>query len=373
MIYLDYAAQTPVCQDVLEVFNEMTMKYMANPNAAHRLGKDAKKRIEESTDHIAELLGVKPSEIIYTSGATEANNLAIKGLVKQYHRNGRHMLTTYLEHSSVTSPQASLQREGYEVDFIAIQTDGKVDLAHLKELLRKDTVLISIAAIDSELGAIQPIKEIASILKDYPGCFLHVDATQAIGKMPLDLDGIDLLTCAAHKLYGINGCGLLVKKDTIMVEPILHGGVSTTAFRSGTPSVPLIVAMEKALALSMSHQQDAHQQVQQYNKQLREVLGGYKDIMINSPVGATPYILNISFKGISSVAMQEVLAEKEVYVATKSACCTLNTPSRPVYALTKDRKRALATLRISLSHLTTDEEIKTFLEVFDMCYRDLHK
>ncbi len=371
MIYLDYAAHTPVNQQVFEAFQEATLKYIANPNASHALGKEAKARIDVATKQIALLLGVTQDSILYTSGATEANNLAIKGIAGQYRRNGKHIITSYLEHSSVTSPIAALQKQGYDVDFVDILPNGQVDLTHLKELLRTDTVLISLAAIDSEIGTIQPLDAIATLLEAYPNCFFHVDATQAIGKIALDLERIDLVTFAAHKLYGINGCGVLVKKPAIVLEPLLHGGVSTTPYRSGTPTLGLIIAAEKALEYVVDTQEVAHRHVTQLNKRLREALKLYPDLYINSPEEATPYILNISFKKIASIAMQEALAERDVYVATKSACCTLHTPSRPVYALTKDRKRALATLRISLSHLTTDTEITQFLEAFKACYQQL--
>lgn len=371
MIYLDYAAQTPCCKEVLDVFNEITLNYIANPNAAHALGKKAQQRIEESTMQIAQLLGVKPTEIIYTSGATEANNLAIKGIVNQYKRNGKHIITTYLEHSSVTNPIASLQREGYEIEFVDIQSNGQVDLEHLKQLLRVDTVLVSIASIDSELGVVQPIEAITAMLKAYPKCFFHVDATQSIGKEQIDLTDVDLITLAPHKFYGLNGCGILVKKEHIMLEPLFHGGVSTTTFRSGTPALPLIAATEVALRRVLHNQEEAYKHVARCNAKLKEGLEKYQDILFNSTDKSNPYILNVSLRGKNANAMQQALAEEEVYVATKSACCTLNTPSRPVYALTKDRKRALATLRISLSHLTTEEEIDTFLKIFDRCYQAL--
>lgn len=371
MIYLDYAAHTPVNKDVLDAFNEVTLKYIANPNASHTLGQEAKKRIDEATQHIAKLLEVKPTEIIYTSGATEANNLAIKGVVGHYKRGGKHVITTYLEHSSVTSPIAALQREGYEVDFVDLLPSGEVDMNHLKELLRQDTAIVSIAYVDSEIGTIQPVQQIGELLKDYPKCFFHVDATQAVGKVPVSFEGVDLVTMASHKLYGINGCGILIKKDHVMLEPLMHGGVSTTHFRSGTPTIGLIVATEKALELAKGHEVEAYQYVKKLNKQVREGFKGYDQVLFNSTEKGSPYILNISFRGINAAGMQEALARDEVYVATKSACCTLNTPSRPVYALTKDRKRALSTLRVSLSHLTTEEEIEAFLVSFDKCYQEM--
>lgn len=372
MIYLDYAADTPVCQEVLKTFNEVSIKYFANPNANHALGRVAKAYIEQTTKEIAELLNIKPEELIYTSGATEANNLAIKGVAEQYGRKGKHIITSYLEHSSITGPLSYLQEKGFEVDFVRILPNGQIDLEHLKELLRADTILASFAAVDSELGIIQDLKAIKEVLKAAPNCLLHVDATQAIGKVDVNLDCIDLMTFTAHKLYGIHGIGALVKKEKIYLTPVIHGGLSTTAFRSGTPTLALIASMKKALELALSEQNAAYEKVSSLNKQIREALTPYPEILINSDEKvASPYILNISLKGMKASIMQQKLEEKEIYISTKSACVTPNTPSRPVLALSNDRKRALSTLRISLSHLTTQDEVNTFVEAFKACYEEM--
>ena len=373
MIYLDYAADTPVCNEVLEVFTKASHTYFANPNANHALGKKAKACLEETTNEIATMFKVKPQEIIYTSGATESNNLAIKGIAEHYGRKGKHLITTYLEHSSVTGPMSYLQEKGYEVDFVDILPNGQVDLEHLKELLRPDTILVSIAYIDSELGVEQNINQIGEIIEAYPNCFFHVDATQAIGKVAIDTTHIDLMTFTAHKLYGIHGIGALIKKEKIFLTPSIHGGLSTTPFRSGTPSLALIISMKKALELAFAGESTHYKQVHELNALIREKLAHYPNVQMNSSDKAIPHILNISLKGIKTSDFQGKLEEKGIYISTKSACTTPNTPSRPVMALTKDRKRALSTLRISLSHLTTKEEIKTFLEVFDACYQELNR
>lgn len=373
MIYLDYAANTPVSKEVLQTFYDVSTTYIANPNAAHSLGLSAKSRLDASTAEIAKLLGVKVNEIIYTSGASESNNLAIKGIANKYKKYGKHIITTYLEHSSVTSAIAALQNSGYEVDFVDILENGLVDLEHLKELLREDTLLVSIGYIDSELGIKQPIDEIGALLRSYPHCFFHVDATQAIGKIPVSLSDIDLITFAPHKFYGLNGCGVLIKKENVLLEPLIHGGVSTTPFRSGTPTLALIAAAEKALSLASIDLVEKYEYVSLLNKKLRDALSKYANVKINSTEKAVPFILNFSLKGISATAFQEELGKHEIYISTKSACCTVGTPSRPVYALTKDRKLALSTLRISLSHLTTHEDIERFLECFAQCYEKLAK
>ncbi|MEG0952500.1 MAG: cysteine desulfurase family protein [Niameybacter sp.] len=365
MLYLDYAANTPVDPKVLERFVQLSTEYIANPNAAHALGQAAKVKLDTCTQQMADLLGVKPSEIIYTSGATESNNLAIIGGCHYYKRYGKHIITTYLEHSSVSSTATALHNEGYEIEFVDILPNGQMDLEHLKSLLRADTIMVAISEVDSELGARQPLQAIRDLLDtEYPHCLLHVDGTQAIGKLQVPMACADLLTFSSHKFYGLNGCGVLIKKEHVMLEPIIHGGTSTTAFRSGTPTLALVGSLVEALSLAQANQSSHFNYVEKLNQRLRAGLAIHQAVTFNSPVEGSPYILNISLTGIKAREVQERLAEREIYVATKSACCTLNSPSRPVYAVTKDRKKALSTLRISLSHLTTEEEIETFLKAF---------
>ncbi|BCN30479.1 cysteine desulfurase family protein [Anaeromicropila herbilytica] len=373
MIYLDYAANTPVNEEVLGNFVEITNHYIANPNSTHKLGRDAKELMDDATDKIASMLGVRTSEIIYTSGATESNNLAIKGIANQYKKFGKHIITTYLEHSSVTGAITALSNQGYEVDFVDILEDGSIDLVHLKELLREDTILVSFCYVDSEVGIIQDINAIHDVIKEYPNCHFHVDATQAIGKIPVNLKDIDLITFTAHKFYGLDGCGVLIKKDSVQLEPMIHGGISTTIYRSGTPTLALIASTRKAMELVMEPMDKNLEHVNMLNGLLRNRLSEYKKVRINSPINASPYILNISIPGVKSMEFQNELEKNDVYVSTKSACCQANTASRPVYALTKDRKVALSTIRVSLSHYTTKKEIEEFLTIFDGIYKNLVK
>lgn len=365
MIYLDYAADTPVAPEVLEAYCKAVQTYIANPNAHHALGQAAKARIAEAMRAIATYFEVTPEEVIFTSGATESNNMAIKGVATSGRRYGKHMITSYLEHSSVTGPMNALAQEGYEIDYVDLLPNGQIDLVHLKELLREDTILVSVCAVDSELGAVQPIKEIAELLSQYPHCKFHVDATQAVAKIPVTMQGIDLMTFTPHKFYGLHGCGVLIKKQKLLIDPLIHGGVSTTIFRSGTPTAALIIATEEALKLYVAHQNNYYEHVKGLNQMLREAFAKNPKVMINSPEDAVPFIINISIKDKKALAMQEALAEKEIYISTKSACSTLNTPSRSVMAITKDRKRAMNTLRISLSHLTTKEDVTTFITAFN--------
>ena len=371
MIYMDYAANTPVDYEVMNCFVEENNRYIANPNSSHRLGREAKARLGEITEHIAELLKVNASEIIYTSGASEANNLAIKGLVQAYKHNGRHIISTCLEHSSVSGALSYLQTVGYEIDLVDITKEGLVDLQHLKELLRKDTVLVSICYVDSELGVRQEISEIGKLLVDYPNCYFHTDATQAVGKIAFSFEHVDCMTLAPHKFFGLNGCGILIKRKNVVLAPLIHGGTSTTIYRSGTPALGLAASIEKALEISTLHLEKRYHYVMEMNLELRKTLANYKKVRINSTDHSVPHILNISVQGVKAGLFQEALAQEEIYVSIKSACSVVGSPSRPVYAVSKDKKNAMCSWRISISHLTTKEELNYFLETFARCYTKL--
>lgn len=370
MIYLDYSANTPADPAVLDAFYQTERRYIGNPNSTHPAGQAARAEMARVTDSIAALLGVLPQEIIYTSGASESNNLALKGIAQASRHVGKHIVSTALEHSSVGGALSALQQQGCEIDLVDIRQDGTLDLEQLRELLRKDTVLVAVCAVDSELGTVQPIREIADILKDYPNCRLHVDATQAVGKTELVLDGVDTMSIAPHKFYGLNGSGLLVKKKHLVIEPQIHGGGSTTPYRSGTPALGLAVSIETALRLALEGQNERIAQIAALNRRLRTELGKYPAVRFNSPENAVPHILNLSVSGIKGTVFQRELGNHGVCVSVKSACSTGGTPSKAVYAVSHDRKNALSSWRISLSHLTTEAEIIEFLQMFDRCYKE---
>lgn len=371
MIYLDYAANTPVDEDVLAVFNDVSRNYIANPNSAHRLGQLAGARLGDSIEQIKALLGLHDREVIFTSGATEGNNLAVKGVAGKYRNYGTHIVTTYLEHSSVNGAMAALQSKGFEIDYVETGHDGRIDLNHLKELLRKDTILLSVCYVDSETGVTQDIGAIADIVSGFPNCRFHVDATQAVGKLHLELEGVDLIVFSPHKFYGLNGSGLLIKKEEVLLEPQIHGGISATPYRSGTPALALAAAAAKALELAVNNAADRLAYVTGLNRKLQAALVKYPGVKLNSTAFSVPHILNLSIPGIKTEAFRDALDSNGFCLSTRSACCAPNSVSRPVYAVTKDRKRALAPLRISLSHLTTEQDIDEFLTCFKVCYDKL--
>lgn len=371
MIYLDYSANTPVDTRVLEQFCAVERRCIGNANSHHQAGSAAKAEIDAATIKIASLLGVQPAEIIYTSGASEANNFALKGLARLSRHVGRHIISTPLEHSSVSGTLTALQEQGYEIDLLDVKQDGTVDLEHLKDLLRPDTICVAITLVDSELGVVQPVQEIATILKAYPHCHLHVDATQAVGKIPVSFEGVDTMSLTAHKFYGLNGIGLLIKRRNLALEPLIHGGESTTIYRSGTPTVALASSLACALDLAVTDLPGRVDHVAKLNAELRAALSTYPLVRINSPEHAIPHVLNLSVRNVKGTVFQRELDAKGVCVSVKSACSSDGLPSRAVFAVSRDRRNALSSWRISLSHLTTEDEIKAFLQAFDVCYREL--
>ena len=373
MIYLDYAASTPVNDEVLETYNKLTKEYYANPNSNHKLGKKSKELIDKYTEDIAKSLGVLPEELIYTSGATESNNLAIKGVCERYKSFGKHILISALEHNSIVASAVKMQSMGFEVEVIPVRNDGLINIESLKKMIRKDTILVSVCSVDSELGLVQPISKIKEVLKDYPHCLLHTDATQGFGKINLDLTIPDLVTLAPHKFYGLNGMGLLIKRKEIGLVPQIDGGKSTTIYRAGTPELPSIGALDKAIEIALRNIDSNYNYVEQLNILIKDKLKQYRNVIINNRDNSLPFTINFSIKNVKSLKVVESLEDKEIYVSAKTSCCPIESPSKLVYALTKDKSLASTSIRISLSHLTTKEEVEEFLKTFDKIYYEYYE
>lgn len=371
MIYLDYSATTPVNEEVLESFCEVSRKYIGNPNSLHKLGTESNEMINKATNQIAKLLKVKPSEIIYTSGSSESNNLAIKGITEKYKNRGNHIITTPFEHSSINGPLNYLSDNGFEVDIVKLDENGLVDIENLKSLIKDTTILVSINSVNSEIGLRQPIEEIGKILKEYPKLFFHVDMTQSIGKINIPLENIDLMSFSAHKIYGLKGIGCLIKKEGINLEPLIHGGKSTTIYRSGTPATGLICSISKALRLALENLDEKYNKVLELNNYLKENLKKYENVYINSNDYSIPFMLNISVIGIKPETLLHALEQDDIYISTQSACSSNTTLSKAVLSLTNDKKRAESSVRISLSAITKKEELDIFLKSFDKIYNNL--
>ena len=362
MIYLDYSATTPVNTEVLDSFDKVNLDYIGNANSLHKLGRESYHLMEASVKQVADLLNVKQEEVIFTSGASEANNLAIMGTILKYKNRGNHILTTKLEHSSVMDTMSFLEKNGYIVEYINILPDGKIDIEDLEKKIKDETMLVSICEVNSEIGIIQDVNNIGKILKKYPKIVFHVDGTQAVGKKQINLDSIDLYSFSAHKIYGLKGVGVLIKKKNIELVPIIHGGKSQTIYRSGTPSLPLYVSCAKALKLILKDLDENYEYIKKLNIKLRSNLETMKEIHINSNLDCIPHILNFSIKNIKPETLINALSEENIYISTKTACSKSDI-SDSVFELTQNYDLATHSVRVSLSHLTTEEEIDKFFNV----------
>lgn len=369
MVYLDYAASTPVDKRVLDKYYSTMLECFANPNSSHRLGLLAKEKIDKASLKIAKYFHIKPTEIIYTSGSSEANNLAIKGIAKRYKSYGKHILISSLEHNSIIASATSLQEEGFEIELIPVNNKGYIDIDILKEMIREDTILVSVTSVDSEIGLRQPIEEIAKIIKEKKHCFFHTDASQSIGKVDIDYEDVDLVTIAPHKFYGQLGIGLLIRKENVGLKPQIDGGKSTTIYRAGTPDVAGIVAVSEAIEIALSNLDNRYKYIKNISEIIKEKLKKYDGVVINNTIYSIPYTINFSLKGVKAQQVAKLFSDHEIYVSAKTSCCPVTTPSKLVYALTHDKSLATSSIRVSLSHLTTMYEVSEFLKVFDIIYK----
>ena len=365
MIYFDNAATTRVDDEVLKTFVSVSKDYIGNPNSIHKLGFESKRLMNAATKQVADLLNVKEDEVIFTGSSSESNNLAIKGVLKAYPKRNRIILTTILEHPSITHTLNSLKN----VEIINLKLDNNyhIDLDDLKEKLKLDPVLVSIHHVNSELGIIQDIDTIGKIIKENSKAIFHVDGTQSLTKIDVNLTNVDLFSASAHKFNGLKGIAILIRKEKINLSPIINGGSSQTIYRAGTPALPLIVSFAKALRLALSIREDAYLNAKKINKYLRDELSKIDSITINSKKDSSPYVINFSIKGIKPETMIHKLESYEVYLSTKTACSSKEDYSKSIYELTNNLELSKTSLRLSLSKDSMIEEAKEFIKILKSC------
>lgn len=372
MIYLDYSATTPVSYEVLDSYIKVTKDYIGNTHSIHKLGADSKALYDSATKQIADLFNVMDSEIIYTSGATEANNMAIIGTAIANHKKGNHIIVSKLEHPSVYNMCEYLETLGFKISYVNNGPDGLIDMEHLRSLVDENTILVSICAVNSELGIRQPLKLIRQIIKkENVDTLLHSDMTQAVGKININMHDVDLASMSCHKIYGPKGIGLLYKNSKVNMAPILHGSTKYNEKRPGTVPLPLVVAFSKALRIALTDLDKREAFVKRLNDKIVTYLKKYPEIQLNSTSYSIPHILNLSLDGVKPETFIHALEKSEIYISTNTACSSSDL-STSVLAVYNDKKRALSSIRISLSYLTTTDEINRFLDVFSTEYEKLH-
>ncbi len=369
MIYLDYSATTPVLKEILDSYNKVTIDYFGNPNSLHSLGVKSRELLNSATKQISNIFKIKEEEIIYTSGSTEANNLALIGCALAHGKRGSHIVVSKLEHESIYGICNYLESIGFYIDYVKNTADGVIDLDDLKGLVNENTILVSICAVNSELGIRQPLKTIKQVInKENPNTIFHSDMTQAVGKIPINLGDVDMASMSGHKIYGPKGIGMLYKKIGINIKPILYG--SNKDIRPGTPALPLIVSFSKALRIANSDLDKKENTIKKHNDKICEFLSGYPKILINKTPYSIPNILNISLMNIKPETFIHALEKHDVFVSSNTACSS-GKISSAVLGVYGDKKRALTTIRISLSYMTTNEEINEFINIFESVYNKL--
>ena len=369
MIYFDNSATTKPFPEVIDSFVKVSTDYFGNPSSLHGLGGQAEKLLSQARAQVAALLSVKQNEVLFTSGGTEGNNLAIKGAALAYKKRGQHLITTAIEHPAVREPFKQLEGMGFDITAVPVDLNGRVHADDIRKAIRSDTILVSVMHVNNEVGTLQPIEEIGQLLKNYPKIFFHVDHVQGIGKVPLDFNEshIDLCTMSAHKFHGLKGTGLLFVREGVKLDPLFTGGGQEGKVRSGTENVAGAVSMAKALRLILEKMKNESDHLNKVSHELRGGLEKITGVMMNTPEEfAAPHILNFSIPHMKSEVFVHALEEKEIYVSTTSACSSKQkTISNSLVAMGISEERAGSAIRVSLSYNNTIDEVKKVLSAVE--------
>ena len=362
MIYFDNAATTKIYDDALTSYVQVSQKFFGNPSSLHQLGVDAFQVLTKARAQVASLLSVQPEEIFFTSGGTESNNWAIKGTALEKSVFGKHIITTKIEHPSVIQTCKQLERFGFEVTYLDVDSKGIVSVDQLKESIRKDTILVSVMAVNNEVGAVQPIAEIAKVLEEYPSIHFHVDAVQAVERASqlLAIGRIDLLSLSAHKFHGPRGVGIMYKKFGRKIQALLTGGGQEKGERSTTENLPGIVATTKALRMALEEESVTGE----LRSQLWKELATKPEIRIFSPEDGASHVLCFAIKGVRGEVVVHAFENHGIYISTTSACSSKKADSSStLYAMDVPTEWATGAVRVSFSNDNTKEEVEQFIKV----------
>lgn len=378
MIYFDNAATTQVYPDVLKTYTEVASKIWGNPSSLHSLGSQANRILEASRKQIAELLGKKSSEIFFTSGGTEGDNWVIKGVAFERAHLGKHIIVSSIEHPAVKESALWLRSQGFEVDLAPVTRDGFVDVEKLADLIRPDTILVSIMAANNEIGSIQPIKDISTLLEKHPTVSFHVDAVQAIGKMPLVdflTERVDFATFSGHKFHSVRGVGFIFAKEGKKISPLLTGGGQESDKRSTTENVAGIAATAKALRLVLDQFEAGQHRLLAMKKIILEELSTYPDVTIFSQMeGFLPNILTFGIKNVRGEVTVHAFEDHQIYISTTSACSSkAGKPAGTLLAMGIPQKLAQTAVRISLDQENDMSQVEQFLTIFKQIYAQTQK
>lgn len=360
MLYFDHCASTPPYDEVVQTMMEVMKSEYANPSSLHRAGANADKLIERSRSMLTDRLQASHGQWLFTSGGTESNNLAIKGIARQYAGRGKHLITTQIEHASVYESFAQLEQEGFRVTYLPVSKSGHVRIGQLEEALTDETILVSIMHVNNEIGTIQPLGEIGRLLKRFPKVMFHVDAVQSLSKLPIPIKewGIDLLSGSAHKLRGPKGVGFLFVREGISLYPMFTGGSQESGFRPGTQNVPAIVASAKALRMSIETMERRESRMKQLKQLLIGLIGEIPELKLNGAEPAASHIIHFSYPGMKPEVIIHMLEQHGIMASTRSACSSKDDkPSRVLLAIGASHEQAAGGVRISLGDEHEERDI----------------
>ncbi|HFU3733343.1 TPA: cysteine desulfurase family protein [Streptococcus suis] len=378
MIYFDNAATTQTQPEVIKTYTEVATKIWGNPSSLHNLGTQATRILEASRRQIAELLGKESKEIFFTSGGTEGDNWVIKGVAFEKAHLGKHIIVSAIEHPAVKESALWLKTQGFEVDLAPVNTQGFVDVSALETLIRPDTTLVSVMAVNNEIGAIQPIQEISQLLADKPTISFHVDAVQAIGKVPTEqylTDRVDFASFSGHKFHSVRGVGFVYIKAGKKIAPLLTGGGQESDKRSTTENVAGIAATAKALRLTLDKATDSQKQLAAMKQILVDELSKYQDVTVFSGMeNFVPSILTFGIKNIRGEVIVHAFEDHQIYISTTSACSSkAGKPAGTLIAMGVPQKLAQTAVRVSLDDDNDMGQIEQFLTIFKQIYHNTQK
>lgn len=369
MIYFDNSATTKIHEEVVPSMVKTMTDYFGNPSSLHGLGVQAQKLLTQARQQIATLFDVQADEVIFTSGGTESNNFAIKGTALEKQVYGNHIITSQVEHPSVRNTMVALEKQGFKVTYLPVDETGRISSADLQQAIRQETILVSIMAINNEVGSIQPIEEVGDILEAYPSIHFHVDGVQSLGHFERILihPRVDLMSFSAHKFNGPRGMGVLYKKKKRKLTPLLEGGGQERQLRASTENLAGIVATAKAMRLTMDSAKKDNENYQALQATLRDYLSENPDFRIFSAPNNAPHILCFALKGVRGEVMVHALEEHDIYLSTTSACSSraTNVASSTLKAMAVDSKWAKNAVRVSFGKDNTLAEMKHFIQVLD--------
>ncbi|MGW9988214.1 cysteine desulfurase family protein [Staphylococcus hominis] len=373
MIYLDNAATTKPNQAVLDSFLKVSEKAYYNANSPHQMGLQSEKILLQAKSRVKEMLNLnKNTDIIFTSGATESNNIALKGIALRKKQFANVIITSVLEHPSVLEVMRYLETQGFILKYVNVTPNGQIDINHLEQLMTDNVGLVTCMYVNNVMGQIQPIKEIGSLLKQYPKAHFHVDGVQALGKIPMQLEDVNSISFSGHKFNGLKGQGILIIDNKEKIEPTIFGGGQEYGIRSGTVNLAMNVSLVKAMEIAIQNLDELNHRLSRYNKVIRECLSQYKGVYINSPENSAPHILNIAFPGVKGEVLVNAFSKLDIMVSTTSACSSKREKLNEVLlAMGIKDNRIEGSVRLSMGETTTEKDIEQFKDKLELIYAQI--